>query len=471
VWAAAVILTGVAACKVDDNEFQGRVFRCDTSAADPLCGTDSRGNPMQCFAARQIGATDFCTQSCGDLPMSLPDEGMVCVQGNAKLKACNPRDDLDRASHPTGACDRAEFGCLRTDVLPPAEPAHDQGVCLTMRTCSVDKDCRDPVRSTCAATFLKQVYAHATDQDLHADNLYCLQEGCDRTGTSCSPGESCLRKVVPLSANPPDICVPDCDSQGRCPPNHFCLRQISGPGNPAVCIPGLLGFVCNTDLDCLAGTCADDLGTGADHGDNQHLCTTHCDNDAECAKFDGSQGTFLCNLATRHCATPLSYRGAVCNDDSDCFHEVGATCVRVAQTDHQGSCLHSCAADGACLPRGGVNQTCLRLWNGAGTKVPVCLPGNFGYPCFADQSCTGDLSCRGSDLTTQPDPTPGFCTVLCADDQDCAKDRWAAGSWCGPSGTPYCFPPQDQGPCDRNVMCASGVCDLTKHACIKVGTP
>ena len=458
---AALAATWSAGCKVDDDEFQSRVFRCDTSAADPLsCGTDANGEAMECFAARQIGASDFCAQTCRD-PAPLPDQGMVCVQGHAKLKACNPRDDMDKTAHPNGACDRAELGCLRTDVVPAATGA-DEGVCLTMHTCNADRDCGDPVRSTCAATFFKQLYAGADENSLHADNLYCLQEGCDANHASCSPGETCLRTVIPPDANPPDICVPNCDSQGRCPPNHFCLREISGPANPAVCIPGLLGFVCRTDIDCLAGKCVEDGGTGPAQNDSLLLCTTECHNDAECAKFDGPQGTFLCNQPNPnlpgHCATPLAYRGASCDTDADCVRDAGSRCARVTIADVQGVCLHPCGDDLSCLSRGGINHTCVPLLGEGGT-LPVCFPGNFGFPCFDNKNCTGDLSCRGA----SNDPAnrqPGICTTLCADDTDCAKDRWVGRGWCGIPDLPFCLPPLPAGEsCASNAMCASGICD------------
>jgi hypothetical protein len=467
-----LFLVSLDACKVDDKAFQSRVFRCDTSAADPLCGTDADGAPLQCFAARQIGATDFCAQACGDVPMSLPDEGAVCVQGAVKLKACNPTDDKDTVNHPNGACDRPEFGCLRTDMVPPAGTA-DEGVCITMKTCSVNEDCRDPVRSVCAATFLRELYA-GHDNTLHADNLYCLQQGCDANATSCSPGESCLRKVVPAAADPPDICVPNCDSQGRCPPNHFCLRKISGPANPAVCIPGLLGFVCDTDVDCLVGKCVDDGGTGPGRGDNLRLCTITCANNDDCSKFDSEQGLFVCNTSTHHCVTPNAYRGATCDTDADCIRDLDSKCMRFAPTDKQGTCLHPCEANGSCLPRGGINQTCLPLIGETDPAFPICLPGFMGLPCFDDANCIGDLTCRGADLTTQPDPTPGICTALCQYDSDCAKNRWTLGGWCGAPDQPVCIPPMDVGAdCLKNSMCSSGVCDLTSpptaitsHKCV-----
>jgi hypothetical protein len=58
-----------------------------------------------------------------------------------------------------------------------------------MQPCTEDDDCPNPVRSTCAATFLTELYAGAT---LQADHLYCLQKGCVSGGSSCAPGQSCL---------------------------------------------------------------------------------------------------------------------------------------------------------------------------------------------------------------------------------------------------------------------------------------
>jgi len=201
--ACAAAAPGFAGCRVDQQAFDQRVFTCDTAALDPGCGKDSAGNPMTCFPASQLDGADFCTESCGD-PMSLPDEDAVCVQGGALLKACNPAD----TTTPGGPCGRSDLGCLRTDVT------RDEGVCMTMHPCTNDSDCPNPVRSTCAATFLKNLYPY--DQDpttgMHADNLYCLQEGCVSGGSSCAAGQSCLPKLIPAAAHPPDICVPNCDS-------------------------------------------------------------------------------------------------------------------------------------------------------------------------------------------------------------------------------------------------------------------
>jgi hypothetical protein len=128
--------------------------------------------------------------------------------------------------------------------------------------------------------------------------------------------------------------------------------------------------------------------------------------------------------------------------------------MRTSPSDAQGTCLHACDANGGCLTRGGIHQTCLPLLASDG-PLPICLPGLFGYPCGADSNCVGDLSCRGAD------PQAQFCTGLCATDDDCSKDRWTIGGWCGASdGAPICIPPLDPGqPCSRDAQCATGICN------------
>jgi hypothetical protein len=453
----ALLLLG--ACKVDKQAFQERVFHCDTAAPDPLCGTDSEGNDLTCFAARQIGGADFCTAKCGDVPMSLV--GAECVQGGAVLKGCRPSDDGDRASFPEGACGHTELGCLRTNVLA------DEGVCMTMNPCTQNTDCRDPVRSTCAAVFLQELYTANPDLKNTSNNLHCLQEGCDKNGASCSPGETCLKKVIPKAANPIDICVPNCDSKGRCPPNHFCLSTVSGPANPNVCIPGLMGFVCQTDIDCLVGNCLSD-GDAAP----LHLCTATCQRDLDCTKFDSIQGHFVCSDDHR-CITPDAYTGTLCNSDSDCgVRDVGTMCRRspldpAAPT----TCLRPCdptKGPAACPARGGIGHTCLPFLDAAdSTKVAYsCFPGTFGLPCFDRSQCAvPELLCVGGNLTASP-PKPGGCSILCQKDADCQTSRWTGGDgYCGAPELPVCIPLSDDGvACTDARQCRSKTCGAPTKA-------
>ena len=99
----AVVLGG--GCRVDEDAFEERVFHCDTSAPDPLCGEDADGEAMTCFPASQLDGSDFCAKSCGE-PMSLAAEDAVCVQGGAKLRACRPSD----TTTPGGPCGRTDLG-------------------------------------------------------------------------------------------------------------------------------------------------------------------------------------------------------------------------------------------------------------------------------------------------------------------------------------------------------------------------
>jgi hypothetical protein len=436
-------------CRVQESAFESRIFACDPSAKDPGCGTDQDGQPMICYPASLLDGTNFCTQSCGDTPMSLPD-GAVCVQGDAKLKSCDPSQPTDS---PAG-CGQSQFGCLRTDVTT------QEGVCTTMPPCTLDSDCTDPVRSTCAATFLKELYSGNTT--LYADHLYCLQKNCQSGESFCSPGQSCLPLLVPAGSHAPDICVPNCDSQGRCPPNHFCYQKVSGPANPPICLPGLLGFPCATDIDCLVGKCVSDGDPDLESG--LKLCTIPCSRDADCSTFDSDQGMFVCVVdpgsGSGHCAMPDAYRGTSCHTSSDCALDAETVCVfQTPPVDdtQKGLCQRPCVA-GACAPRAGIAQTCLPFVDNQGNSAPACYPGFFSLPCFSDASCVGDLSCRGADPTTSP-ATPGICTALCQKNDDCDADRWTAGqSYCSTSNS-ICVPLLAAGQdCQSGPQCQSKVC-------------
>jgi len=446
----------LAGCKVDQAAFDNRIFACDPSAKDPGCGATSSGDPMVCYPASLLDGTDFCAASCTDPGMSPVGENQ-CVEGSAELAFCKP-------SVPN-SCGQSALGCLRTDVTT------DQGVCTTMPPCTEDKDCTDPVRSTCAATFLTQLYTNAsnpaiaandpTAPTLSADHLYCLQKNCQSGASSCSPGQSCLPLLVPAGAHAPDICVPNCDSQGNCPPNHTCFQKISGPANPAICIPGLLGFICATDINCLVGNCLSDGDPTPEQG--LKLCTIDCSSDTDCSVFDSQQGIFSC--IGGHCETPNAYRGNSCHTDDDCTRDVGTVCAFQSPPEKAtdlGNCLRPCTATAGappdCGPRAGIGQTCLPFYTSGGAQAAACYPGFFPYPCNTDANCVGngDLTCRGAKAGV---PGSGNCTTLCQTDTDCNANRWTAGqSYCAsPPGV--CAPLLTGGAlCQTNDQCASKVC-------------
>jgi hypothetical protein len=429
--AALALALAALSCRVDRNIVHEHVYACDPKAVDPGCGTDEEQRQMMCFAGRPLGGSDFCTQQCD--PGQTSVEGGLCVQSGARLKTCNPAVE--------GSCGDPSLGCFRNNVLD------DTGVCVTITPCTTDDQCRDPVRSRCAASFVREIYQ--TPSSFKNDHLWCLQAGCQDHRTACSPGESCLRDLIPAAAHPPDICVPNCDSNLRCPPAHECYRKTGGPAAPAICIPGLLGFGCDADIDCMMGKCVQ-IAPG-----RLKFCSTTCGNDADCSKYDGQQGQFLCN-ENHQCVTPNALTGSTCHSDDDC--EAGLGCARLSAGTSDGNCLPPCGADGACAPRGGVPHTCLPRADGKGA---VCIPGFFGYPCGADANCLPGLTCR-----SLAPGQPGICSNLCADDSDCSKSRWTAGGYCQElkdMAIKVCIPPLDAGtPCERDAQCASTHC-LVAH--------
>ena len=447
------VIALAAGCKVDQQAFDNRVFGCDPSAKDPGCGTGSNGQAMVCYPASLLDGSDFCAEGCAGQPiMSLPD-GNQCVEGNAELKACDPTI-LD-------SCGQDALGCLRTDVTS------NEGVCTTMVPCTADTDCQDPVRSTCATTFLTQLYANDPALVTNANNLYCLQKNCQSGASSCSPGQSCLPLLVPASAHAPDICVPNCDAEQNCPPNHVCFQKISGPANPAICIPGLLGFICESDINCLVGKCLSD----ADPVAGLNLCTVPCSSDAECAVYDSNQGIFACIPRTDstgktqgYCEAPYSYRGNACHTDDDCVRN-GARDTTTAcyfqsppeKPTDVGTCLRA-PSNGDCAPRASLGQTPINLYTSEGTPTVGCFPGFFGLPCLGDANCTGGMTCREA---VTGDAKTNICTTLCQKDADCNADRWTAGqSFCAPSGV--CAPLQAGGAkCLAANQCQSKNCQMT----------
>jgi hypothetical protein len=397
-------------CSVDEEAFEETIFLCNTS--NPACGTTQDGQKMTCFQASQLDGNDFCAPECGMAKILSGEEpataGSVCVHGNAELRSCDPNAE--------GACG-STLNCLRTDVVT------DEGVCMTMKPCSDDSECKDAVHSTCASTFLHELYdSPDLKDDLRADHLYCLQRGCKEGGSSCKPGQSCLPYLVDEAAHPPDICVPNCGSDFSCPPNHFCFREISGEGSPRICLPGLLGFLCKTDIDCMVGTCMND---GGDELLALNLCTVPCESNADCTKWDSDQGKFVC--IDHRCTTPDAYRGARCYSDKDCTRDEGTKCVFAgkpnAPTD-QGTCSILCGPDDTCSPRGGFGHVCLGFTvDREGLPKHGCYPGYFGapYECRSDAECVDNLECLDVGTGRR------LCTTRCDNDDACEANRWTRG--------------------------------------------
>jgi hypothetical protein len=433
-----LLLSVVAACQVQSDVFYQRTYYCDRSEIADMCGTTRGGAPMTCYKTRQLGGRDFCAERCqpGEAEVGLAGQGWRCVDGSARLVTCRP--SLGRTGCPP------DTDCLRTDAL------EDEGVCATIPTCSEDADCQDPARPSCMGPLVGKTYGPA---GVRTDHYSCLQTGCRARLSACAPSESCLPNVVPFGTNPSDICVPNCDGDLNCPPNYFCFRKVSGAGAPAVCIPGLMGYRCITDMDCLLGNCVDG-------GDGFKLCAVPCQTGADCDRFGVALGGFLCAADPggrgRYCQNPRAYAGSPCTSDEQC--QPRQSCVTLSPYFEApmvgGECRNRCSPAEPCKHRGGIPHACVEL--GA---TRTCYPGRLHVPCEADADCVGDLRCLevvSLDLQDQLGRRKR-CSAPCETDADCDRARWAEKNAYCLEGT--CSARRTKGMrCDRDPQCLSGRC-------------
>jgi len=436
------VVFSFASCKVNESAFQAKLYACNPSAVDPSCGTDTEGNNMSCVPAYQLGGSNFCASSC-DAKISAESDSSVCVVTGTETSAAAPGAMLAKCD-PTegaGACATVGLSCLRTDLRV------NEGVCMTVSPCQTSAECRDPTRATCMSKLLQDTYGDKAE--FKADHTYCLQTGCNATGSSCSPGETCLRKELSQAAHPPDICVPNCDSNYNCPPNYFCIPALYSKSSPAICIPGLPGFRCKTKLDCLVGDCVES-------GSGFNYCSTACTADTDCAKLDSEQETFICSHDKGYCVGSRVFIGGLCHQDTDC--RGNEICGFLGANAKDGNCLLPCATDGSCATFSNVPQMCLPQ---SRTAPPVCVPTLFGNPCASDANCMGGLSCRPTGVASPP----AICSIICLSDADCQGNRFTKNGYCQTPGN-YCLPPiRDGGKCAADVQCESKSCNTTSKTC------
>jgi hypothetical protein len=107
-----------------------------------------------------------------------------------------------------------------------------------------------------------------------------------------------------------------------------------------------------------------------------------------------------------------------------------------------------CASDADCL----AGEFCILALD-----PPICKP-----PQEDGAACRRDVVCASGRCDIPEGAEAGVCAPpLCAADTDCA-----AGSFCILALTPpVCKPPQEDGAaCRRDVVCASGRCDIPEGA-------
>jgi hypothetical protein len=425
-------------CHAKNDAFYARIFPCDPAAPQAECGTSQSGQPLACYDARQLGGQSVCTELCGD-----EGEGQhgdyACLASGVHLQFCRPT----ASKHdPTQGCP-AGLSCLRTDLL------RDEGLCMAVPVCTTDADCRDSVRPRCAGALLREIYPDAPL--LRTDNLQCVADRCLTGLTMCPSGESCVATLGLTTSDVPDICVPNCDGNMRCPPNFVCSRVVSGNGAPLLCVPGLPGNRCTSNLDCILGDCVDT-------GEGFNICTIPCFAHQDCVPLINAHESFMCvpNVADsgKHCATETPFSGSPCQRPTDCPE--GTDCFLYSAYGPRtiGECRPPCDAAGRCRVRGGIPNVCLA--GGAGG----CYPGRFGLPCQDSAECMTDFACLA--VPEDPDlgtPAANICTRTCQTDADCDADPWTqkvgycSAGFCRLGGG-------DLDPCLRDQHCRNEVCDV-----------
>jgi hypothetical protein len=349
----------------------------------------------------------------------------------------------------SGGCEPG-LTCIRVDLVG------DSGVCLPIAACSRGADCGDPIRSECYSTLLANVYPAAT---LKTDHLFCLQTGCLAGFQACQPGTTCLGSQL-LGKNLPDICTPTCDSRGRCPPNFTCSKTFLPFLPHPFCVPGLLGFPCRGDLDCVVGKCT---AVG-----NRKVCTLACTDDSACLPYEGDS-KFYCDRTLRQCVSPGISALQLCRlaTPSDCAN--GQICIQLVGSDPSvlGLCATPCDANGAACPKQDdfYPQVCSSGVVKGNPSQSVCVPGTFPFLCKGPADCIDGLDCL-QPYSTIPDK---FCTTTCTTHAQCQSNpRMGGGSYCaGVLGVPgvasVCAPKEGtDGGCVNPIQCTSGQCVLGK---------
>ncbi len=221
-----------------------------------------------------------------------------------------------------------------------------------------------------------------------------------------------------------------------------------------MCIPGLPGFRCSHDIDCLVGDCVPT-------GEGFSLCALPCANDEDCARVGyNARDSFSCTIAApdgrRYCSRPLAFDGSFCSGDDEC--EPGAVCSAPSPLDVR-QCRRRCGAGDRCAAVGGYAQACATF-----ASPPVCMPGLNNAVCSADDDCIAPRRCRPLPPLAEPEPweSGSLCAFTCEKDLDCDTTAPEDIGYCHRG---VCSRRRLAGkPCDRNEQCQSRRCEESLKA-------
>jgi hypothetical protein len=444
--ALALGIVFLVGCRTQSDEFYATAHACKLSDPPELCGTTSTGQPMACFAASQLGGTDFCAPACDPADPAAAPAGFSCVRAGVLLRNCNPANQNDC---PSG------LSCFRTQLLGNA------GLCIRTTVCNDDDACRSRTdgRQVCSSTVLNRILPDpsSTSLPIATDSFQCLDDHC---GSGCPENSTCLNAVYEIPPPLGNLCVPNCTSQGHCPPTYSCSRSPIQD----ICVPGLPGTRCIDTPDCLVGFC---MSTGVEF----NICSLPCAEDADCSMFNSAgSDVFVCahpEGVPPYCATARPFKGLFCRDNDDC--PAGQECFDYSLSKPQGTCQAACDETPSCEARGGLPHLCL-----SEVGVNRCSPGDFGKPCLGLETpeCIAPLACQtvSSQRFGQHPDVARICSVACATDADCDDEpATTLSGFCGTDG--FCHEGGPAGaPCEDGPHCLSGRCIVRECAADPIGT-
>ncbi len=159
---------------------------------------------------------------------------------------------------------------------------------MTVNACQHDRDCRDPVRSKCMGELVR-ADLRRQERAEGPDHTYCLQSGCRRPATACSPGESLPARRAPAHLVPARHLRAQLRRQRQLPAQLLLLHGAVQQGLAR----GLPARPDRPALPVAGWTACSATAWPPTPASRSARCA--CQSDADCAKFDSIQGTFFCN--------------------------------------------------------------------------------------------------------------------------------------------------------------------------------
>lgn len=292
---------------------------------------------FDCVDGSALGLPGFCAPSCRPgFPESCP--GGVCTADGACVSGCTPnRDGTLRVDCPSG------LTCVRSDLF------RDEGLCWDVSGCSLGTDCDGTDVPTSCLSEVIGVPAVIAGLPIASNRLYCIAAPQGPLGDRCPEGSI----PIPAVEDYPGVCLPTCNDAGDgCPPGMTCWRDLgwifSAPLQ-SVCWVGVWGAPCDSDTDCLFGSCEE-------VGGRTRVCTERCDDVAIGASCDALASVrayipggleWVCRrVSGQDVCVPSGAIGAPCGVGRDCL-----AALQCVQFGGASVCTRACAVDEDCYLR------------------------------------------------------------------------------------------------------------------------